>query len=104
MALDRRKQVCAFSSAHEASSWTPQHSSWTPQHSGQVLSLCILIDSIIRWGPRFILGQNWLSKLPLFFSKTKTMLIGSGEEDDILDPKLRIYIKYPQCQMGEKTR
>lgn len=54
-------------------------------------------------GPRFILCQNWLSKLPLFFSKTKKMLIGR-DEDNILNPNLHIYIKYPRCQMRDKTR
>lgn len=70
-----------------------------PQHSSQVVSLCSLIGSIIQCGPRFISG-NWLSKLSLFFSKTKKMLL--RDEDDILNPKLHIYIKYPRHQMGDR--
>lgn len=73
----------------------PYHQSH--RHSSRVLSLCSLIDSIIRCGPRFI-SSSWLNKLSLFFSKTKKMLI-RRDEDDILNPKLHIYIKYPRHQM-----
>lgn len=64
-------------------------------------STYILINSGIQCGPRFILGKNWLSKLPLFFSKTKKMLIGKNEGDK-LNPKLHTYIQYPRGQMGDK--
>lgn len=70
------------------------------QHSSRVLSLCILLTSIIQCGSKFIIGKNWLSKLPLFFSMTKKMFTGR-KEDDILNPKLHTYIKHPKCQMGD---
>lgn len=72
-----------------------------PRHPSQALSLYFLINSGIQCGPRFILGKNWLSKLPLFFSKTKKMLIGKNE-GDILTPKLHTYIQYPRGQRGDK--
>lgn len=72
-----------------------------PRHPSQALSPSILINSGIQCGPRFILGKNWLSKLPLFFSKTKKMLIGKNE-GDVLNPKLHTYIKYPRGQTGDK--
>lgn len=72
-----------------------------PQHSSQVPSLCILIDSIIQWGPRFILGQNRLSKLPLFFPTTTEMLVGRGA-DDTLNPTRHIY-KRTQMSDGRQN-
>lgn len=69
LALDRRRSA-------RLSLMPPGPPGEDAQHPSQVLLLCILIASIIQCGSKFILGKNWLSKLPLFFSKTKKMFIG----------------------------